>query len=258
MRVCQFITRFLLVAALVTAWSSSARADRRAHGVTYQAVTAPQGGLDVESWSTFAPKGEVSGGAASRGVRQMIELEYGITDRWDIALYNMLDVITSGSTDSGYAGFKLETRYRLAERGQWPVDPVVYLEVQQLFRGDAKQKVEAKLILARDFGKVNVAVNLGVEEERTTEPAWKTELEFAAGASYAFSPAWVVGGEVFGKGEKEMGKAEIFAWAGPSVSWASSVGGSLSGLWVTLAGGAGLGDEADAYYARAIVGLQFH
>jgi hypothetical protein len=251
--------RWLFATLIVTLLGAShAYADRRAYGTTYEAVTATKGGVDVESWTTFSPEGGVTDGAASRGVRQMIELEYGITDRWDVALYNMLDVITSGSTDSGYAGFKVETRYRLAERGQWPVDPVLYLEFQQLFRGDAKQKYEAKLILARDFGKVNVATNLAIEEERTTEPSWNTEVEFAVGASYAFSPAWVVGAEVFGKGEKETNEVEVFAWAGPSVSWAASGSGPLSGWWVTLAGGAGLGEEADPYYARAIVGLQFH
>src|SRR5262245_51926980 len=160
----------LCAAALFPA--STALADRRAYGTVYEAVTAPRGELDVESWSTFAPQGELDGGPSSRGVREMIELEYGITDRWDVALYNMVDLITSGETESGYAGFKLETRYRLAERGEWPIDPVLYFEFQQLFRGDARQKYEAKLILAKDIGDLNLAVNAMLEEERTTEPAW--------------------------------------------------------------------------------------
>jgi hypothetical protein len=238
---------------------ASAHADRRAYGVTYEAVTAPQGELDVETWSTFAPQGEVDGGPSSRGVREMIELEYGITDRWDAALYNMLDMITSGDTESGYAGFKLETRYRPSDRGEWPVDPVLYLEFQQLFRGDARQKYEAKLIVARDLGNVNLAANLALEQERTTEPSWKTEVEYAAGASYALSPAWIVGAELFGKTEKDdMGGIVNRSWAGPALSWAGGGKGVLRGVWVTLAGGTGLGGEADPYYARAIVGFQFH
>jgi hypothetical protein len=252
-------------AVLVTTWiampllGSLAHADRRAYGVTYEAVTAPQGELDVETWSTFAPQGEIDGGPSSRGVREMIELEYGITDHWDVALYNMLDMITSGDTESGYAGFKLETRYRPSDRGEWPVDPVFYLEFQQLFRGDANQKLEAKLILAKDLGNVNLAANLALEEERMAEPAWNTEVEYAAGASYALTPAWMIGAEVFGKAEKdEMGGIENRSWAGPAVSWAAGGRGVLRGVWVTLAGGAGLGGQADPYYARAIVGFQFH
>jgi hypothetical protein len=252
-------TLFVVPCLAIALPASVAHADRRAYGVTYEAVTAPQGELDVETWSTFAPQGEVDGGPSSRGVREMIELEYGITDRWDAALYNMLDMITSGDTESGYAGFKLETRYRPSDRGEWPVDPVFYLEFQQLFRGDARQKYEAKLIVAKDLGNLNLAANLAVEEERTTEPAWNTEVEYAAGASYALSPAWIVGAELFGKAEKdEMGGIANRSWAGPALSWAGGGTGVLRGVWVTLAGGAGLGGEADPYYARAIVGFQFH
>src|SRR5882757_10238258 len=112
-------TTLLVLPCLAIALPASvAHADRRAYGVTYEAVTAPQGELDVETWSTFAPQGEVDGGPSSRGVREMIELEYGITDHWDAALYNMLDMITTGDTDSGYAGFKIETRYRPSDRGE--------------------------------------------------------------------------------------------------------------------------------------------
>jgi hypothetical protein len=239
--------------------ASTAHADRRAYGVTYEAVTAPQGEIDVETWTTFAPKGELGNGPSSRGVREMIELEYGITDRWDVALYNMVDMITSGDTESGYAGLKIETRYRPSDRGEWPIDPVLYLEFQQLFRGDARQKYEAKLIVAKDLGNLNIAANLAVEEERTTEPAWNTEVEYALGASYALSPAWSLGAEVFGKAEKaEMSGIANRSWAGPALSWAGGGSGPLRGVWVTLAGGAGLGGQADPYYGRVIVGLQFH
>src|SRR5262249_14744318 len=149
--------------------------------------------------------------------------------------------------------------YRLSDRGDWPVDPVLYFEFQQLFRGDANQTLEAKLILAKDFGNVNLAANVMVEEERLTTATWNTELEYAAGGSYALSPAWIVGAEVFGKAEKdEMGGIDHRSWAGPAISWASGGDGMLRGIWITLAGGVGLSGNADAYYARAIVGFQFH
>ncbi len=250
-------TTLALACTVLMASTSLALADRRAYGVTYEAVTAPQGELDVETWSTFSPQGEVDGGPSSRGMREMVEIEYGITDHWDVAVYNMLDVITSGETKSGYAGLKLETRYRPSDRGEWPIDPVFYVEFQELFRGDARQKYEAKLILAKDFGDVNIAANVALEEERTTDPAWNTEIEYAFGTSYAFSPAWIVGAEIFGKAEKDEGNLSSRNWVGPALSWAGGGRGSLRGSWVTLAGGAGLGGEADPYYARLIVGLQF-
>src|SRR5436190_21740485 len=88
-----------LLAAFVLLSPAEARADRRAYAETYEAVTAPRGELDVELWSTYARDGEVLNGPPDRGFRNMLELEYGITDRWDVALYNLLDTDTStGST----------------------------------------------------------------------------------------------------------------------------------------------------------------
>jgi hypothetical protein len=246
-----------LAAGSLVASARIARADRRAYGVTYEAVLAPKGELDVESWSTYSRAGEIDGGPASRGARQMIELEYGITDRWDAALYNMLDV-TSGDTDSGYAGFKVETRYRPSMPGEWFVDPILYFEFAELFRGDANQTYELKLILAKDIGRVNVALNGAFEEERTTDSTWNGELEYAAGTSYELSPVWKLGAEIFGKSEKaDMGGIDSRVWAGPAVSWAAGKAGPMRGIWVTLAGGAGLTSQSDAFYARAIIGLQF-
>src|SRR5438105_2686043 len=153
-----FKSMFIFAALAAVVAAREARADRRAYGETYEAVTAPRGELDVELWTTGSQAGEIDGGPSSQGVRQMVELEYGITDRWDVALYNMVDLTTaSGDTASGYAGFKIETRYRPTFRGEWFVDPVFYLEAQERTRGDAKGSLEGKLILAKDFGPVNVA-----------------------------------------------------------------------------------------------------
>jgi hypothetical protein len=248
-----------LVSALMTALAPGrAAADRRAYGVTYEAVTAPAGELDVELWTTYARTGEVDGGPAARGVRQMIELEYGLTDRWDVALYNLVDLGTAGAGgQDGYAGAKLETRFRPSLRGEWLVDPVIYVEAGQLFRGDARQTLELKLILAKDLGPWNLAGNLAVEGERRTDGTTRPELEYALGASYQGHPALALGAEVFGKVERDGGVTEHFAWAGPAISLARGGHGPLRGVWLTLAAGAGLTDEADAFYGRAIVGLQF-
>ncbi len=250
-------TAAALAAGVAVAAPHVAHADRRAYGETYEAVTAPKGELDVEIWSTYARAGEIDGGPASRGIREMVELEYGVTDRWDVALYNMADV-TSGDTDSGYAGFKIESRYRPSFHGEWLVDPVFYLEAQQRFRGDARQSLEAKLILAKDVGAVNFAANLAYEEERLTDATYNGEVEYAFGTSYEASPAWKLGAEVFGKAERgDTDAIENRVWAGPAVSFATGEHGPMRGVWVTLAGGAGLTSDADTFYGRAIVGLQF-
>lgn len=255
MRISTSLSWILLCAALLP---QAARADRRAYGETYEAVTAPKGEFDIEIWHTYAGDGELLNGPASKGYRGMLELEYGITSRWDIALYNLLDVVPDPG-ETGYAGFKIESRFRLAPAGEWLVDPVLYLEYQRLFRGDAQQKAEVKLILGKDIGPWNVSTNLAFEVERAIGAKYTPEIEYDLGISREiFGPALKLGVEVFGKAEKpEDEDMKVFVWAGPAVSWATSIRGVMRGLWVTVAGGRGLTNQSEAYYGRAIVGLQF-
>ncbi len=246
--------------ALCTALLLPARAgaDRRAYGQTYEAVTAPKGELDVEMWNTYAGDGEVLNGPASKGYRGMLELEYGITSRWDVALYNLLDIVPDPG-ESGYAGFKIESRVRLVPAGEWFVDPILYLEYQRLFRGDAQQKAEVKLILGKDIDEWNVSTNLAFELERSIGAQYTPELEYAFGVSREIvGPALKLGVEVFGKAEKPSDEdIKFFAWAGPAISWATTMRGPLRGFWITLAGGGGLTHQSQAFYARAILSLQF-
>jgi hypothetical protein len=257
------IIKFTAAATLALSLASApARADRRAYATTYEAVTAPKGELDVEMWSSYARDGELLDGPPSKGLRNMLELEYGITDRWDMALYNLLDT-TSDSADTGYAGAKLETRYRLLPAGSWILDPIIYFEFQLLRHGDAREKFETKLILARDQGPWNVSFNLAVEAEHLAEalPAgsWVPETEYALGASRELGgPALKAGLEMFGKAEKDPGQnVAVFLWTGPALSWATRFDAAMHGLWVTVGAGHGLTSESDSWYGRAIVGLQF-
>jgi hypothetical protein len=238
---------------------TAVRADRRAYAATYEAVTAPQGELDVEAWSTYARDAEVLDGPPSRGFRNMLELEYGLTSRWDVALYNILDVDTTAGT-AGYGGLKLETRYRLAPAGTWFVDPVLYLEYQYLRHGDANHKLELKLILAKDIARWNVAFNLAAEAEHLVTGDTVPETEYALGVSRELAgPALKLGAEIFGKAEKPPGKSiQVFAWTGPAISWATRLSrGALQGLWVTVGAGRGLTSHSESWYGRTIVGLQF-
>ncbi len=244
----------------VPAW-----ADRRAYGETYEAVTAARGELDVESWTTFASGSDVPEGPSATGYRTMLELEYGITDRWDVAVYNMLDFGVQYTTPSGvltaapgYAGFKIETRYRLSLPGEWVVDPVLYLEYARGLLGDASDSLELKGIVAKDVGPWNVALNTSVEVERLLNGVLNPELEYAAGVSREIgTPAFKLGLEAFGKFERPSGQMEAYAWAGPCLSWAMTFERGMRGIWVTIAAGRGLTPESPSFYGRGILGLQF-
>lgn len=238
---------------------AQARGDRRSYAETYEAVTAPAGELDVELWSTYATDGEVSNGPASRGFRNMLELEYGLTAGWDVALYNIFDVATDAAGPTGYGGLKVETRYRPVPAATWFVDPIVYLEYQYLLHGDARHKGELKLILAKDVERWNFALNVAAEFEHLVSGDTIPEAEYALGISRdVVGPALRVGLEVFGKAEKPPGsETEAFAWAGPAVSWATATSDSMRGIWITAGGGKGVTNHSDGWYARAIAGLQF-
>ncbi|HEU4384254.1 MAG TPA: hypothetical protein VFR85_12230 [Anaeromyxobacteraceae bacterium] len=244
MRSAAAVLPFLLAAAPV-----SARADRRYYGETYDAAVASPGDLELELWETFHQ-------APPAGVadlwRTQIELETGLLRRWDVALYNVLR--SESGQGTRYEALKLETRYGLADRGAWPVDVVLYLEVMKEFLEDRAWVLEEKVIAARDLGPLNLSLNLAAEQEWIVGGN-ETELGGALGASLELVPALRLGAEVFG-GRTRVAAAGVAAfqnkaWAGPAVSVAALEG------WLLLAAGFGLTDQSEKVRARAILGWEF-
>src|SRR5438034_334392 len=141
----------LLVIALL---APAAHADRRAFIRTYEYQTMPKGGLDLELWNTQArPRWD----DAATGQEWKLETEYGITDHWDLAIYQIFSQDPGGPF--AYSATSLESRYRFAERGELPVDVLAYMEVNKPLAEDGVE-LEWKLILAKDFGSVTANANL--------------------------------------------------------------------------------------------------
>jgi hypothetical protein len=242
-------TLALAVALLaVAAVPRLARADRRYYGETYNAATSPPGGLDVELWSTLTqPK---AGSGDLQLWRHQLELETGITSRWDVALYNVFDRLQGDTLR--YQATKIETRYRLSDYGEWFVDPVLYLEARKEWIADEPWAFEGKLIVAKDVGPLNASLNALYEIELIPAGGQEHELGYAAGLSYELAP-WVrAGGEVFGSWTRgAVGDHWASAhYAGPAVSLA------VSRVWLVLAAGFGLTDESQKNQLRAIFALQ--
>jgi hypothetical protein len=239
----------LFLAATLLALPSLARADRRAFTHTYEYPTLPKGELELEFWNTQA--GDVGDGDPSE-LELQIEIEYGLTSRWEIALYQTLGQVAGAPLS--YATTKLETRYRLAERGEWPVDVNLYMEVAKPF-GIEELELEPKLILAKDLGALTVALNLigelEIEDEVELVPG------FALGASYELSPALKLGAEVFGELEEEIDAAtgeeehELELAAGPVLGWSPA-----PELWLATTLAAGVSHAPELEW-RIIVGLGF-
>jgi len=239
--------RTALVLAALAALPTAARADRRYYAETYSAVTAPPGGLDVEAWSTLyrAPK---EGGTSFW--RHQLELETGLTDRWDLALYGNLR--RDFGDRSRFEGLQLETRWRPTAPGEWPVDLVLYLEVKKEVIRDQPWAVEEKVILGKDLRAWNLSLNLTAEQEFPKGGGSELEWGWALATSYELHPAVRFGGEVYGAWAKASGEPswERTAYAGPAVSL------SWSRAWLVLGAGFGLSDASDRVRLRAVLALQ--
>jgi hypothetical protein len=239
----------LLAAGVAVSIPRAAHADRRAFGFTYEYNTMPEGGVDLELWNTQS-RAAWDGGPSTLGWK--MEVEYGITDHWDLAVYQSFgQVHTSdgaGDTGLGYEETSVESRYRIGERGEYPVDVLLYLEIAKGF-GTGLGDIEPKLIVAKDLGRLSVNANLIGEIELTRDNG-EVEAElvpgWSLGAAYEINPNWKIGAETFGEYEDSSAIAQV----GPSISWAPS-----DKLWIAGTLAAGVTDAADDVTGRFIIGL---
>jgi hypothetical protein len=243
----------LTLVATVAA-SGTASADRRAFTRTNEYQTQQEGAVEIEYWLTHQQA--KFDAASSRTFEQQIEIEYGLTDHWDIALYQKFQQVADGPFS--YSETKLETRYRFCERGENPVDILGYLELARPQAGSA-WKIEPKLVLSKDFAKTTVALNLIPElviarekEDGTTKTKFEFEPGWALGATFEASPKWKVGAETWGAIEHpfESAEREVSAYAGPSVGFAPS-----SKFWLALTTGVGLTEDAKDFEVRSIIAI---
>jgi hypothetical protein len=227
---------------LILVVTSNSYADRRSYVWTYEYMTMPKGMWEVETYvTTEIPNLHESN---INSIKPQFELEYGITDRWDVAMYQMWKFKNKKfENDSEYEGFKFRTRYRIGEKGKYFVDPLLYFEY---IRDDDFSKPnigEAKLVLAKDLGDFNVSYNQVIK--RNLEREGKADYEYTAGISYEFTSRFKVGLESKGNYPKE--KYAI----GPAVSY------SFKKAFITLGAVFGLNERTDDLQTRMIVGILF-
>jgi hypothetical protein len=126
-------------------------------------------------------------------MRHNLALEYGITDRW------MIDARATG-IDEYRDGFhfdssRLETRYRFFDAGTLPVDMAVSGEINSRRDEQGHQifGIEPRLILSKDFGKLNVTLNLAPEIPfNHNSPTFETR----GGCEYAVTDVFHFGTEL--------------------------------------------------------------
>ncbi|MCL4540355.1 MAG: hypothetical protein M1378_12305 [Bacteroidetes bacterium] len=143
--------RSLLVALYTTSIISTASAQDKYYVWTYPYETTEANEFELESNSYFFTP---SFSNNDHTLIQQFELEYGITDRLQLGLYQVFSRdYPSGSVSA--ESFMVEALYKLSGKDQWIVDPLIYLEYERDWNFRDPNHGEAKLILSKDFGRLN-------------------------------------------------------------------------------------------------------
>lgn len=162
-----------ILAGLVA--TASTRADERRFTYVYEPETLPQGAFELENWVTFRSQRTAAVGKDDYvrwDLRQ--ELEYGVTDRYTVALYlnqtaqDYRDPAKGVDTSSfDWKGVSLENRYNVLNPAEHKIGLTLYLEGR--YSGE-EAALEQKLILGQRHGNWKWAFNLEHETE------WKDSL----------------------------------------------------------------------------------
>lgn len=219
-------------------------ADRRGFVWTYEYMTMPKGEAEIEYYLT-SQLPDRSNRETSNWEHQF-EFEYGITNRWDISLYQTFrQKNTKTGSTMEYNKFKVRTRYRLGKKGQYLVNPLIYLEYLRAADLSDPARLEAKLILAKDIGRFSLAYNQIAEEEFKDNGEKEVENKYAFGINYEINPKFKLGLESTGN------YSEVKYYLGPTISLAREK------FWLSFGMVWGLNKDSDDAQTRLLIGLPF-
>lgn len=150
----------IVVIAALCAFTGEAFAHREDYideTLVYQTLEREE--FEPEYWFDFGRRFDTG----NNFTRHNFAAEYGFTDHW------MVDGRVTAEKEDGrsfsFDSGRLETRYRFYEEGTLPVDIALSVEVNTE-RDEAnvlRFGIEPRLILSKDFGKLNLTLNLAEE-----------------------------------------------------------------------------------------------
>lgn len=214
-------------------------ADRRKYVWTYQYGTIAPDASELEFYQTTRL-------ASSNKWEYRIELEHGLTPKWDLSIYQIFAQIE----DEGlkWDAFQIRTRYRLAEPGRFPLDPLLYLEYNRKTDLKLPNKAELKLILSRDFDRLNLALN-PVYEISWAPGAPGHEAGIDIGVSAELSYRFSVGVESVNRIAFADEQSETASYFGPTISFVSGE------VYYSIGYVCGLTDHSDDARVRFLLGV---
>ena len=232
-------------------------AHARHYAFTQEYQTLPKGMFEVES-NTAVKVPRMGKHSGENTWRYEEELEYGLTDHFNIAHYEQwLTENKEGADDEGvpnkditrYAGFKFETKYRIGEKGKYWIDPLLYFEYEyepQDRKDGAPHVLEGKVVLSKDFGKWNATYNQIMESKLGHKG--RTEHEFTFGLNYELFSGFHAGYEMKGQyWNPGLNRNELAM--GPALSYEGKY------FWIAAGGLIGANHAADDLEASLRVGI---
>jgi len=209
-----------------------AHAGQRRFTYVYEATTAPKGQWEYEQWVTWKTSKESNRHFDRFDFRH--EVEYGVTDRFQLALYlsdwRYEENRAEGKHRGDWRDFAVETILNLSNPVTDPIGWALYGEVKI---GDELLELEGKIIAQKNLGSLVIAYNATIEAEWEGDRYEEDNGEFQQtfGVSYQFSPKFLAGVELLHEiaipdWRGAQGKAAVFL--GPNFSYRSS------SWWATL------------------------
>jgi hypothetical protein len=276
------LSSFRVAVLAAACFAAPAFAGDSPFGYVYTTDTHPKGKRELEQWITRR-HGQSQGDYDLWQGRT--EIEYGLTDRLQTALYLNYDAVSAfrnradGTTGPGafvpdevdpdaryrrrfVESVSSEWIYRVLSPYKDPIGLALYIEPSW---GPDKRELEAKLILQKNFleDRLIWAANLtAAAEKERFHGEWEREgeLEFTSGIAYQFLPRWHAGAEYRhhrgyqGRGFSSAKRAYAVNFVGPSVHY------SARSWWITatfltqLANAKAYNDEA----REDIIGGRFY
>lgn len=251
--------------AFTVAWIAIASAPGPAHAgnrpfsFIEHATTEAKGEWEYEQWVTW--KKYKRDDNAYEAFEFAHEIEYGLTDRLQLAVYLARWSYSNGASVErdgfNFDNAAIEVKYNLTDPTNDFIGVGFYFEYAG---GPHEHELEGKLLLQKNFGQLIVAYNLILanewEQEGSGEP-WEKEGEFSQtlGVSYQVTPSLSFGGEAVHKvafPEWET-REEHLLYMGPNISYRSK------GWWVVFTPTYQITNVRDEpeFITRLIFGIEF-
>lgn len=232
--------KLLMLSLILLMAAPSAFADRRKYAWTYQYGTIATDATELEMYQTTKID-------KTDSWEYRLEIEHGLSPKWDMSIYQIFAQKEGESFK--WDAFQVRTRYRLAEPGKFFLDPLLYMEYRRKIDLKSQNKAEVKIILSRDFDRVNFAIN------PLYEFFWAPgdpihEFGADAGISYEASYKFSLGLEATTRYEilKDEENEHSF-YIGPTVSFASGT------VFYTVGYKWGVTDDSNDARVRFLMGI---